>query len=179
MIHYDIPGDFRHLEKLSAGDVFYLSGNIFTARDEAHCLLLDLSLDEIPFTASKMALYHCGPLMKQVDTGWKVISAGPTTSSRMDVYEHQFIKKFGIRLIIGKGDVGEQTTQSLQHAKGVYAVYTGGAGALAADQIKRVVDVFWLKELGMTEAVWVFEIEQFGPLIVGVDSKGGSLFKRC
>lgn len=179
MLHYKIPKDFRNIEKLSVGDVFYISGNIFTARDEAHRLLLDFPLEKMPFIASEMALYHCGPLMKQHDGDWEVISAGPTTSSRMDPFEDQLIKKFSIRLIIGKGFIGEQTTQCLQHQKGVYAVYTGGAGALAADQIKRVVEVFWLKELGMTEAVWVFKIEQFGPLIVGVDSKGRSLFRRC
>ncbi len=178
MIKYNIPYDFRNLEKLSVGDVFYLSGKIFTARDEAHCLLLDLPLDKIPFSTFEMALYHCGPLMKQHDGDWEVICAGPTTSSRMELFENQLIKKLGIRLIIGKGIVGEQTINGLQHQKGVYAVYTGGAGALAADQIKRVVDVFWLNELGVTEAVWVFEIEQFGPLVVGVDSRGCSLFKR-
>ena len=173
-----LPEDIKELKKLSAGDIFYLSGNVFTARDEAHRLLLDLPLDEIPFYASEMAVYHCGPLMKRKGGNWEVISAGPTTSSRMELFEDKFIEKFGIRLIIGKGGMGRRTLDSLKEKNGVYAVYTGGAGALAADQMKKVIDVFWLKELGMAEAVWLFRVEKFGPLVVGMDSKGNSLFKK-
>jgi tartrate/fumarate subfamily iron-sulfur-dependent hydro-lyase beta chain len=178
MKHLMLPKDISKIEDLSVGDIFYLSGSVFTARDEAHRLLLELPLDDIPFSISEMSLYHCGPLMRQKDDSWEVISAGPTTSSRMEIFEDRFIERFNTRLIIGKGDMGEQTRLALKKKKGVYAVYTGGAGALAADQIHKVVDVFWLEELGMAEAVWVFKVEKFGPLVVGMDSKGGSLFKR-
>jgi len=178
MFHFHIPNDMISLEKLSVGDVFYISGTVFTARDEAHRLLLDLPIEEIPFSFSEMVLYHCGPLMKKKNNGWLVVSAGPTTSSRMDIFEERFIEKFNTRLIIGKGDMGERTRVTLKDKKGIYAVYTGGAGALAADQIKKVVDVIWLEELGMAEAVWIFEVEDFGPLVVGMDSKGNSLFRR-
>ncbi|MDG6229082.1 MAG: FumA C-terminus/TtdB family hydratase beta subunit [Candidatus Thermoplasmatota archaeon] len=178
MHHFHIPNDIALVEQLSAGDVFYISGTVFTARDEAHRVLLDLPIEEIPFSISEMALYHCGPLMKESRNGWLVISAGPTTSSRMEIFEERFIEKFNTRLIIGKGDMGEGTRRTLKQIKGVYAVYTGGAGALAADQIKKVVDVFWLDDLGMAEAVWIFEVEKFGPLVVGMDSKGASFFKR-
>lgn len=173
-----LPKDIVIIEDLSVSDIFYLSGLVFTARDEAHRLLLDLPIGEIPFMISEMSLYHCGPLMRQKENGWEIISAGPTTSNRMDIFEDRFIERFNTRLIIGKGDMGEQTRLALKKKKGVYGVYTGGAGALAADQITKIIDVFWLEELGMAEAVWVFEVKKFGPLVVCIDSKGDSLFKR-
>ncbi len=116
--------------------------------------------------------------MKKNNDQWTVISAGPTTSNRMEAFQVDFLKKFPhINIIVGKGNIGEKTKKALKH-RGVYLVYTGGAGALAANQIKRVIDVFWLEKLGMAEAVWLFEVKDFGPLIVAIDSYGKSIFDR-
>jgi fumarate hydratase subunit beta len=73
--------------------------------------------------------------------------------------------------------MGEGTLKTLQN-RGVYLVYTGGAAALAADQIQMVEDVFWLDEMGMAEAVWIIQVKDFGPLIVGMDSHENSLFSK-
>ena len=136
-----------------------------------------LEKDEIPFNPSEMALFHCGPLMKKDNGKWHVISAGPTTSSRMEIFEDEFIKKFGTNIIIGKGGMGERTEKAFQKYTGVYVAYTGGAGALAADKIEEVSGVFWLEELGMPEAAWIFKVKEFGPLVVAMDSYGNSIYK--
>ena len=151
---------------------------MFTARDAAHQKLLKMNKKDIPFDLSNMVLYHCGPLMKKSKGDWKVISAGPTTSSRMELFEDKFIKKFDTKLIIGKGDMGINTQKALQKYISVYASYTGGAGALAADKIKKVKKVYFLEELGMAEAVWIFEVKDFGPLVVSMDSNGNSIYKK-
>jgi tartrate/fumarate subfamily iron-sulfur-dependent hydro-lyase beta chain len=139
--------------------------------------MLKKKKEDIPFNPSSMALYHCGPLMQKKDGIWHVVSAGPTTSSRMELFENKFIQKFGINLIIGKGDMGKNTQKALQKYICIYASYTGGAGALAADSIKKVKDVFYLEQLGMAEAVWIFEVKDFGPLVVAMDSHGESIYK--
>jgi tartrate/fumarate subfamily iron-sulfur-dependent hydro-lyase beta chain len=172
-----IPIDSKDIKKLRVGDIVYVSGTIFTARDAAHEIMLEKKIDEIAFDPSVMALYHCGPLMEKKEGMWHVVSAGPTTSSRMELFEDRFIKKFGINLIIGKGDMGKNTQKALQKYICLYASYTGGAGALAADSIKKVKDVFYLDELGMAEAVWIFEVKDFGPLVVAMDCHGGSIYK--
>ena len=172
------PLNVKNIKKLKVGDILYLSGTVFTARDSAHQVLLKMSKDEIPFEPSKMVLYHCGPLMKRKNDKWIAISAGPTTSSRMELFENRFIEKFGIRLIIGKGDMGKNTQKALQKYICTYASYTGGAGALAADSIKDVRDVYYLDELGMAEAIWVFEVKEFGPLVVSMDSFGNTIYKE-
>jgi len=174
--HFDLPISANDVKKLHAGDLMYISGFIFTARDEAHHIMLKKNKKDVPFNPFKMALYHCGPLMKKVDDVWHVISAGPTTSSRMEIFEDDFIKKFGINLIIGKGGMGIHTHKALQKYGAVYTSFTGGAGALAADKIKEVSDVYWLDELGMPEAVWIFRVKEFGPLVVAMDSYGASIY---
>jgi tartrate/fumarate subfamily iron-sulfur-dependent hydro-lyase beta chain len=176
--HLELPLTKQQIAELHIGDILYVTGTFFTARDEAHHKMLSLTKDKLPFDPSEMALFHCGPLMKKTKDGWQVVSAGPTTSSRMELFEDKFIKKFGISLIIGKGGMGDKTQQALQKYHAIYAAYTGGAGALAADRIKKVPAVYWLEELGMPEAVWIFDAKSFGPLIVAMDAHGNTIYKN-
>ena len=175
--HLNIPVNSEEIKELRVGDVVYVSGIVFTARDEAHHTMLGKDKKEMPFNPSEMALYHCGPLMKETEDGWKVVSAGPTTSSRMEIFEDKFIEKFGINLIIGKGGMGERTEKALQKYTCVYMSYTGGAGALAADRVEEVLAVHWLDKLSMPEAVWIFKVNEFGPLVVEIDSHGKSIYR--
>lgn len=171
-----IPLSKEDIKKLQVGDILYISGSVFTARDEAHKIMLETEINKIPFKPKYMALFHCGPLMKQEQGKWRVVSAGPTTSSRMEIFEDKFISKFGTNLIIGKGGMGKKTLESLKKYHGIYTSYTGGAGALAAERIYEVDGVYWLDELGMPEAVWVFKVKDFGPLVVSMDSHGKSIY---
>lgn len=177
MAEYNLktPIDDETISKLNAGDIIYLSGTVFTARDEAHMELLEHG--DIPgFDMTGLGLYHCGPVMQQKDEKWTIISAGPTTSFRMETLEPEFLDKFKVKLIIGKGGMGPLTLESLKKHNVVYVSFTGGAGALAAKGLGEVKAVYYLDELGMPEAVWVFEAKDFGPLIVSMDSKGKSLY---
>ena len=176
--HLTIPIAKKEIQKLHIGDIVYITGEVFTARDEAHQRLLKYPSDTLPFAIDSIGLYHCGPLMKKSKEGWEVIAAGPTTSSRMEFFEAELLKKFSsINIIIGKGGMGGQTVEALKD-RGVYVAYTGGAAALAADQITAVKQVYWLEELGMAEAVWIFQVDHFGPLVVGIDAHGQTLFKN-
>ncbi len=151
------------MQKLNAGDVVYLSGPIYTARDKAHALIRSKGS---PISLQGAALYHCGPLIhKNV-----VLSAGPTTSGRLARYTEEILK-MGVRAIIGKGGLPGEPFRE----KAVYLAYPGGCGAAAAQQLK--VKEVHLKELGMAESLWKFEAEAFGPLIVAIDSHGKDLYQ--
>jgi tartrate dehydratase beta subunit/fumarate hydratase class I family protein len=75
--------------------------------------------------------------------------------------------------------MGDKTLEALQKHPAIYAAYTGGAGALAADRVTNVPAVYWLDELGMPEAVWLFEVDAFGPLVVAMDANGTSIYKKA
>lgn len=169
------PVDPEEVKKLKVGDAFYITGTIFTARDSAHELLL--GLDEPPFDPSKYAMFHCGPAIHKVDGEWEVVSAGPTTSVRMEIFEDKFIERFGTKIIIGKGGMGERTLEALKEHGAVYVQYTGGAGALMAKSIEEVEDVYFLEELGIPEAFWMFKVNEAGPFLVTMDSHGNSLHR--
>jgi len=173
------PLDEKTVRGLSVGDVVYLTGTIYTARDEAHIHILeDLRKGheaKVPLKGS--VIYHCGPILKREDGGWRVLAAGPTTSTRMSTLESEFIEKMGIRGIIGKGGMSKQVGEALMKHGAVYFSFTGGAAVLASNGIRSVKGVYY-EDLGMAEAVWVLEVEEFGPLIVGMDAKGNSLYEK-
>jgi len=175
-----LPIDEAQARELRVGDILYLTGEIFTARDEAHLTMLEAKEkgESLPFDPGAMALFHCGPVVRAAGDGWEVIAAGPTTSVRMEIFEDRFLDAFAPRIVIGKGGMGDRTQAGLEKVGSVYAHYTGGAGALAAGRIERVKDVHWLDELGMPEAAWIFAVKEFGPLLVTMDSAGGNLYRE-
>lgn len=171
----ETPIDPEEVKELRVGDAFYITGTIFTARDAAHELLLDMDDEDIPFDPSKYAMFHCGPAMDKENGEWKVVSAGPTTSIRLEIFEDDFIERFGTKIIIGKGGMAEKTLKALGEHGAVYCQYTGGAGALMANAIEEVEDVYFLEELGIPEAFWMFKVEKAGPFLVTMDSAGNSI----
>ena len=171
----NLPVGEEEIEKIHAGDIIYINGIVVTARDEAHERALEYFKEgkKLPIDFSKVAVYHCGPVMKKNEE-WHVIAAGPTTSRRMEIFEYDFIKNFHTRIIIGKGGMGEKTAKACKEFKAIYAAFTGGAAVLAANSIKSVKGVEWL-DLGMPEALWILEVENFGPLVVTIDAHGNNL----
>lgn len=160
--HLRSPLSDEDVQKLVAGDVVFLSGPLFTARDKAHALMRRLGS---PVSLEGAALYHCGPLI--LDD--RVLSAGPTTSGRMARYTEEILR-LGVKAIIGKGGLPGEPFRD----KAVYLAYPGGCGAAAAQQL-RVLGVH-LQELGMAESLWEFEAKEFGPMIVAVDAHGKDLY---
>lgn len=160
--------------KLKAGDIVYVTGEILTARDKAHSRAVEMihKGEKLPFSLNRSIIYHCGPII----SGDRVISAGPTTSERMSPYAPKILEKVELMVMIGKGGMGKEVVEAMK-GKAVYLAFTGGAGAVAASKIKRIKGVFW-DDLGMAEAVWVFEVENFGPCVVAIDSKGKNLYEE-
>lgn len=176
---FKTPVSEEDVRKLRVGDTIYVSGMLVTARDEAHRRALEYYEEgkRLPVDFEGIALYHCGPIVKKVNDEWIAVAAGPTTSTRMDLFEAEFIEKFRVKIIIGKGGMGERTAEACKKYGAVYCAFVGGAAVLAANAIKRIKGVEWL-DLGMPEALWIFEVENFGPLIVTIDSHGNNLHKE-
>jgi tartrate/fumarate subfamily iron-sulfur-dependent hydro-lyase beta chain len=164
---------------LRAGDIVLLNGLIVTGRDRIHKYLAEQrpSKEDIPFDLNRSVIYHCGPVMKKKDGAYTVIAAGPTTSMRVEMYESKLIREYGIRGIIGKGGMGPATFEALKETGSVYFQAVGGAAVYLADRIKRTLGVWKLDEFGPTEAMWLFEIEDF-PAIVTMDSVGNNIHRE-
>ena len=170
-----IPLTDECVEKLEVGEIVYLTGIISTVRDKAHERALRLG--KFPIDLKNGVIFHSGPIVKKEKDEWRIIAIGPTTSSRMNSLEPEFIERFKIKGIIGKGGMNEDVMKSMRENKAVYLSMTGGCAASIAEMVKEVRGVYWL-DLGIPEAVWVLRVEKFGPLVVSIDAKGNSLYEE-
>lgn len=160
------------LNELKIGDIINLSGNIITARDQAHKRILE---ESSPKDLTGAAIFHAGPIIKKInENSYEMVAIGPTTSMRMNPYQADVIA-LGPKIIIGKGGMDDTVREALVKYNAIYAVATGGCAALYVDAVKKIESVDWL-DLGMPEAMWNLKVENFGPLIVAMDSKGNSLY---
>lgn len=160
--------------KLCVGDKVYLSGTVYTARDAAHKRIFDLIKNgqQLPFNINGAVIYFAGPTPTPSDL--PIGSCGPTTSSRMDSFT-PLLHDMGLVATIGKGERNSEVINSIIKNDAVYLCAIGGAGALATKSIVSS-KVIAFDDLGC-ESVKQLEFFNF-PLIVGIDSKGGNIFKR-
>ena len=171
-IKLNTPLQEEDVLNLRTGDKVLLSGHLYTIRDAAHKRLLQ-DLDqgvEAPFNMQGAVIYYAGPT--PAPPGRVIGSAGPTTSSRMDVYTPR-MHALGIKATIGKGRRNDEVKSALQEQKAVYLGATGGAGALLSRCITGS-RVLAYQDLD-TEAIRELEVQDF-PLLVVNDAYGGELY---
>jgi fumarate hydratase subunit beta len=168
----NVPKDNVRVTEIRVGDVLYVTGDIAIARDQAHKKLLEIFVPELV----GLPIFHCGPIARKVGEEWNIVAGGPTTSTRMDALTPPILEKYGTKVIIGKGGFGEIGKKGLANFGAVYSEFTGGASALAVSKIVRVKKRL-LEELGPTELVWIWEVKDFGPLLVTQDHQGGDIKK--
>jgi fumarate hydratase class I len=171
------PIPMKDILKLRVRDIVYLSGTICTSRDGAHRRMVEkvkkAKEHEIPQEIVKNGIiFHCGPVITKDSERWCINAAGPTTSSRFTNDAAFLVDRGIIKVAIGKGTMGGNMVNTLK-GKGVYLEAVGGCAVMYKNMIHQA-RVHWL-DLGYPEAVWVFDVQKFGPLMVGIDSQGNSL----
>ncbi len=173
----NIPISIEDILKLRVRDIVYLNGTICTSRDGAHRRMVEKVKEakghEIPKEILENGvIYHCGPVIARDSDRWCINAAGPTTSSRFTNDAAFLLDQGIIKVAIGKGTMGKKMLDALK-GKGVYLEAVGGCAVTYQKMINQT-KVHWL-DLGYPEAVWVFDVNNFGPLMVGIDSQGNSL----
>ena len=152
----NLPATDEDVEKLNIGDTVYINGTVCTARDMAHLQMRELIENgkELPEKIAGGAIFHAGPVMKKDENDqWKL----------------------RVKLIIGKGGMGDDSLAAFQKYKQAYLQAAPGCAVVLAAGIKDVKNVHWY-ENGMPEAMWVLEADKFGPFVVTMDSKGNSRY---
>ena len=166
------PISEEQIRSLKVGDVVLISGRIYTGRDAVHAHLMK---HEPPVDLCGAVLYHCGPVVAKENDGWRITAAGPTTSIREEPYQAEILKRYGVRVVIGKGGMGPTTLAGLKESGAVYLNGIGGAAQFYARCIERV-DGVSLTEFGTPEAMWHLWVRDF-PAIVTMDAHGNSLHR--
>ncbi len=168
-----LPLTKRRIERLNAGDMLFLSGIVYTARDQAHKRLVEANKrKKLPIDLKGQIIYYCGPT--KTPKGKIIGSCGPTTSARMDEFTPALLEA-GLKGMIGKGVRSKEVIKAIKKYKAVYFLTYAGCGALLSKYVKSAKPVAY-KELG-PEAIYKLEVKDF-PLIVAVDIKGNSVYKN-
>jgi L(+)-tartrate dehydratase beta subunit len=181
-VQLNLPASTDDLRALEIGSVAYLTGRVFTAREGVYKRAIE---DGGGMPASRetlgLANFHCSPAATvNADGSYTVGAVTATASFRFAKWLDGWFDLSGCNVIIGKGGMTSEIYRNtfVPH-RAVYLTTVGyGTGALLGRGIKRVVKVYWLEELGLAQAVWVLDVENFGPFLVESDLAGNSLFER-
>jgi fumarate hydratase class I len=164
------PVTEEQVRSLHVGDLVLIRGDVYTGRDAVHAHLMK---NPPPVDLNGAILYHCGPVMLKKGDNWQVQAAGPTTSMREEPYQGEILRRYGVRVVIGKGGMGQATSAALKECGGVYLNGIGGAAQFYARTVQQVSGVH-LMEFGIPEAMWHLRVKDF-VAIVTMDSHGNSL----
>ncbi|MDR1834719.1 MAG: L(+)-tartrate dehydratase subunit beta [Fusobacteriaceae bacterium] len=168
------PLTTEDIKDLRTGDIIYLTGELGTGRDDVHHRVVREGMTS-PYDFRGGAIMHAGPIIKEENGKNTLINIGPTSSIRMEADAADFIRLTGVKIQIGKGGMEEKTAAACKKYGAIHCVYPGGCAVSAAARVREIKDVFW-RELGMPECLWVLKVEEFGPLIVSIDTEGNNLF---
>ena len=171
------PISAEDLKDIKIGDIVYLNGSMTTCRDVAHRRLVEEGR-ELPVDVRNNAIFHAGPIIRPLENDkFEMVSVGPTTSMRMEKFEYEFVQKSGVRVIIGKGGMKENTERACKEFGAIHCVFPAGNAVVAATEVERIAEHHW-DELGMPETLWCNKVKEFGPLIVSIDAQGRNLFEE-
>ena len=176
----DAPLSDDVLADLRAGDVVYLSGTVFTARDGVYRhMLVEGNEPPIDLRGLTNVTFQSSPAGVETSPGaYNVASFQATAGFRYAQYMPALLERYGVKAVVGKGGMSEDLYRDLFAPHGAVCLTTMGygLGAIYGSAIKRVLDVYWEKELGISEALWILELDELGPLLVEGDAQGNSYF---
>ena len=180
-VELKVPATPEDLATLAPGNVVYLDGAVYTAREGVYRKVLEEGTP-LPHDLVRVSNvnFHCSPAAAcEPDGTFNVGGVTATASFRFSKWMPRWLEASGAKVVIGKGGMsGTDYREHFVPAGAVYLTTVGyGTGALRGG-IRRVRDVYWLDELGIAQAMWVFEVERFGPFLVDSDLRGNSLFEE-
>ena len=160
---------------LRINDTVTLNGTLFGIRDATQIHMFDRGR-KTRFDLAGHAVIHTAPSVRKVGNTYEPLCVGTTTSDRMERFTRPLMAQYGVRLVIGKGGLRDDSLKAFQEMGGAYVAIIGGAAALETTWVEAIEDVD-LDDLH-PESLWKFRVRGFGPLVVAMDSHGGSLYAQ-
>lgn len=167
------PLSEEQVRELRAGDTVFLNGPLWGIRDATQIRIFDHNCDP-PADLRGGVCLHTAPGVRKVGNRYEPVCIGTTTSTRMERFSPGLIERYGVRAIVGKGGLLEDSMEAMKRFGACYLSTVGGAAALSTLQIEEIEAVYW--EDLMPECLWKFRVRDFGPLIVSIDSAGNNLY---
>jgi len=176
-VHYEFttPLSDADARRLRINDTVTLKGTLYGIRDATQIHMFDRGR-KTRFDMRGHAVIHTAPNVRKTASGYVPVCVGTTTSDRMERFTRPLMQQYGVRLVIGKGGLREDSLKSFAEMGGAYLAIIGGTAALETTWIEAIEDVD-LDDLN-PESLWKFRVSGFGPLLVAMDSHGASLYSQ-
>ena len=173
-----LPLREEDVRALRIGDIIYLSGELTQLLAPAHKRALEYNKQgkALPFSTQNIIIYHCYTCLSGTDNSLQCHFLGASTSAGVNPYEPEFIRTFGVRAIVGKGGMDQETLRAMQEVGCVYLAQIGGCSQLCTQGVEKVIQRHW-EDLAANMVVQM-RFKNLGPLIVGMDANGNSLYDR-
>ncbi len=175
--YLNTPLSEQDVTQLKLGDVVYITGDAFTCRSRLHRWVLDEKHPLPEAGKQRDLLIHVGPIVLREDGGFKLVSFMPTSSIRFEKWGARAVDEWGLRMIIGKTTMGEETMAMMQKKKCVHVSPQCVSPNFWVQNIQ-ITDVELFDELGTIEATWHMTIDKLGPFVVDIDCYGNNLYKN-
>ena len=175
--HLKTPLSQADVEQLQIGDVVYVSGDAFPCRSRLHRWVLDEGHQLPQAGKDRSLLIHVGPIVLREDNQFKLISFMPTSSIRFEKWGAKTVEQWGLRMIIGKTTMGQETMEMMQKKKCVH-VSPQCVSPNSWVQNIDITNVELFDELGTIEATWSMTVKELGPFVVDIDCRGNNLYKN-
>jgi L(+)-tartrate dehydratase beta subunit len=173
--HLTPPLTEADVRAMHTGDLVYFTGTIWGIRDATYIAIYDRK-EPVPVDLSGGVLLHVAPNVRKLGPGkYEPMTVGTTTSMRMDRFTAPSLSQTGVRAIVGKGGLSEESSAALKSLGGVYLAIVGGAASVETEQVEAIENVYF-EEL-MPECLWQFRVRDFGPLTVAMDTHGESMYR--
>ena len=169
------PFDPEEIAKLRIGDLVYVSGKAFTCRSRLHRWVFDENHPSPKAAMERDLLIHVGPIVLRHEDSYELVSFMPTSSIRFEKWGAKSVENWGLKMIIGKTTMGDETMAMMQEMGCVHVSPQGVSPNLWASQIQ-ITDVELFDELGTIEATWHMNLDKLGPFVVDMDTQGNNLF---
>lgn len=176
--HLKLPLSEADVKELNTGDIVYLSGELIQLLAPAHKRALEYKTQgkALPFDLENMAIYHCYTCLAEDGDKLRCEFLGASTSAGVNPYEPDFIRKFRIRAIVGKGGMDDKTLDAMKEVGCVYLAQIGGCCQLCTQAVEEITESFW-QDMAANMGVKI-RFKELGPLVVGMDAKGNSQFEK-
>lgn len=173
--HLTTPLSEEAIRNLHVGDTVYLSGQVFTCRSRLHRWVFDENHPSPKAAMERDALIHVGPIVLRDDGKFQLVSFMPTSSIRFEKWGAKSVETWGLKMIIGKTTMGQETMEAMQKHGCVHCSPQSVSPNLWCDSIN-ITDVELFDELGTIEATWHMDLSELGPFVVDIDTHGRNLY---
>ena len=181
-VYLTTPLKKEDIEALEIDDVVYITGDLYTMMYADHFTrIMDMvdAGEALPMELEGGIMYHTGTIFRRREDGsYDFRAIGTTTSSKFNGLTGDFIRKTGIRAVMGKGGMDQHTLDAMEDCGCVYLALVGGCSAIYTEKVECLEKEYCPEShTSWADNMLKLRVKNYGPMFVSMDAHGHSIYK--